>query len=64
MLRAGIAVEDAVLAAFLVVDDELHRQLLSAGPLGVEALLSVASQIARGLLLLHGISGSLLLLAD
>ena len=45
-LRAGIAVEDAVLGALLVVDDELQGDPRIAGPAGVRPAPPVADHVA------------------
>ena len=43
---AAIAVEDAVLGAFLVVDDELDRDARTAGPAGIGRRRTIADEIA------------------
>ena len=46
LLRAGIAVQHAVFAAFFVVQDELHRDARAARPVGMQRVAAVADQIA------------------
>jgi hypothetical protein len=41
-----VAVEDAVLASFFIVDDELDAQLGAIGPLGVRRALAVPHKVA------------------
>ena len=45
--RGGVAVQDVVLAAFLVIDDELHRHARPARPVGERRRPSVADHVAR-----------------
>ena len=47
LLRAGVAVQHAVLAAFLVVEHELHGDPGFARPVGPGRAAGVADQIAR-----------------
>src|SRR3546814_4209796 len=46
-LRGGVAVQDVVLAALLVVDDELDGDAGAARPLRIGRRLAVADEIAR-----------------
>ena len=46
LLAAGIAVQHAVLAAFLVVEHELHRDAGAAGPVRVRRVAAVADEVA------------------
>ena len=46
-LGSGVAVENAVLGAFLVVEDELNRDPCAAGPRGRRGHATVADEIAR-----------------
>src|SRR3546814_7148027 len=46
-LRRGVAVENAVLAAFLVIDDELHGDAGAAGPVGIRRRFAIADEVAR-----------------
>ena len=46
-LRGGVAVQDVVLAAFLVVDDELHRDARAARPIGGRRVAAIADHVAR-----------------
>src|SRR3546814_17684080 len=46
-LRRGVAVENAVLAAFLVIDDELHGDAGAAGPVGIRRRFAIAGEVAR-----------------
>ena len=45
--RCCVAVQDVVLAAFLVIDDELHRHARVAGPVGEWRRAPIADHIAR-----------------
>ena len=46
-LRGGVAVQDVVLAALLVVDDELHRDARLVRPVGEGRRAPVADHVAR-----------------
>ena len=46
-LGGGVAVQDVVLAALLVVDDELHRDHRAARPFRVGRVAAVADHVAR-----------------
>src|SRR4029078_4893567 len=46
-LRGGVPMEDVVLAAFLVVDDELHREACTTWPARVGWNAAVADHVAR-----------------
>ena len=45
-LRGGVAMQDAVLAAFLVVDDELHRDMRAARPFRIRRVGAVAAHVS------------------
>ena len=45
-LRAGIAVQDAVFAPFLIVEDELHGHMGASGPVGLGRIGAVAMHVA------------------
>ena len=42
----GIAMQDVVLAALFVIDDELHRDIRAARPLGVGRVAAIADHVA------------------
>jgi hypothetical protein len=44
--RGGVAMEDVVLAAFLVVDDELQRDARAAGPARLRRVGAIADHVA------------------
>jgi hypothetical protein len=52
-LGGGVAVQHAVLAALLVIEDELHRDVGAAGPARVGRVTTVADQVAGVMLLRH-----------
>ena len=45
--RGGVAVQNAILAAFLVIDDELHGDAGAAGPFCMGRAGAVTEKIAR-----------------
>ena len=45
-LRGGVAMQDAVLAAFLVIDDELHGDSRATGPFRIGGLGAVPVQVS------------------
>jgi hypothetical protein len=47
LLRARVAVQHTVFAAFLVVQHELHGNARAAGPAGVRRVAAVADEVAR-----------------
>ena len=51
LFRPRIAMQDVILSAFLVVEDELHRDPRPARPARVRWLPCITSQIARIVLL-------------